>query len=66
MTTGAYLAIGGVLIGMMLMGLIVWFTMPSLMLIKRKSNRSYEDAVAILSESLGKKQDWPMLKVNDY
>ena len=66
MTNGALLAIGGVIIGMILMGLIVWFSMPSLMLIKHKSNCSYKDALAILDESLQKKQDWRTVKINDY
>ena len=55
-----------VLIGMMLMALIVWFTMPSLMLIKHRSNRNYDDTVAALSEALKKKQDWRVLTINDY
>jgi len=59
-------AASGVLVGMVLMGLIVWFTMPSLMLIKHKSNRSYDDTVSVLSEALKKKQDWRVLAVNDY
>jgi uncharacterized protein (DUF302 family) len=66
MTSGALLAIGGVFVGMILMGLIVWFTMPSLMLIKHRSNRSYKDAIAILDEGLQKKQDWRTVKINDY
>ena len=66
MTTNALLGVGGVLVGMVLMGLMVWFTMPKLMLIKRRSNRSYDDTVAILSEGFKKKQDWRILKVNDY
>ena len=66
MTTNVLLAVGGVLVGMVLMGLMVWFTMPKLMLIKRRSNRSYDDTVAILSEGFKKKQDWRILKVNDY
>jgi len=53
-------------VGMALMGLIVWFTMPSLMLIKHQSNQSYDDTVTTLSESLKKKQGWKLLKVNDY
>ena len=53
-------------VGMVLMGLIVWFTMPSLMLIKHQSNQSYDDTVTTLSESLKKKQGWKLLKVNDY
>jgi len=55
-----------VLVGMALMGLIVWFTMPSLMLIKHKSDRSYDDTVAVLNEALKKKQDWRVLAINDY
>jgi uncharacterized protein (DUF302 family) len=56
----------GVLVGMLLMGLVVWFTMPSLMLIKRKSTHDYEAALTILKETLQKKQDWQLLLVNDY
>jgi len=59
-------AAGGVLAGMALMGLIVWFTMPSLMLIKHKSSKSYDDTVSVLSETLKKKQDWRVLAINDY
>ena len=59
-------AAGWVLVGMVLMGIIVWFTMPSLMLIKHKSNRGYDDTIAVLSETLKKKQDWRVLTVNDY
>jgi len=59
-------AAGWVLVGMVLMGAIVWFTMPSLMLIKHKSNLSYDDTVAVLSETLKKKQDWRVLTINDY
>ena len=66
MNTSAIQAAGWVLAGMLLMGLIVWFTMPSLMLIKHKSNRSYDETVAVLSETLKKKQDWRVLTVNDY
>jgi uncharacterized protein (DUF302 family) len=59
-------AVGWVLVGMVLMGVIVWFTMPSLMLIKHKSNLSYDETVAVLSETLKNKQDWKVLSVNDY
>lgn len=59
-------AAGGVLVGMLLMGLIVWLTMPSLMLITHKSSRGYDDTVVALSEALQKKQDWRVLTVNDY
>lgn len=59
-------AAGWVVVGMLLMGLIVWFTMPSLMLIKHKSKLGYDDTVAALGESLKQKQDWRVLTVNDY
>lgn len=59
-------AVGWVLAGMLLMGIIVWLTLPSLMLVKHKSNRSYDDTVAALSEALKQKQDWRVLTVNDY
>ena len=55
-----------VLVGMALMGLIVWFTMPLLMLIKHKSKLSYDETVTALSETLMKKQDWDVLTVNDF
>ncbi|MCJ7832909.1 MAG: DUF302 domain-containing protein [Deltaproteobacteria bacterium] len=66
MTKSVLHAAGWILVGMILMGLIVWFTMPSLMLINHKSNRSYDDTVAVLSEALKKKQDWRVLTINDY
>lgn len=60
------LAIVWVLVGMALMGLLVWFTMPSLMLVRHKSKLGYEATVSALSETLQKKQDWKVLTVNDY
>lgn len=59
-------AAGWVLVGMVLMGLIVWFTLPSLMLVKHKSKLNYDETVAVLSAALKKKQDWRVLAVNDY
>lgn len=55
-----------VLVGMALMGLIVWFTMPLLMLVKHKSKLSYDETVTALSETLMKKQDCHVLTVNDF
>ena len=66
MTKSVLQAAGWILVGMVIMGFIVWFTMPSLMLINHKSNRSYDDTVAVLSEALKKKQDWRVLTINDY
>lgn len=66
MNKSALHAVGWVLVGMVLMGLIVWFTMPSIMLIKHKSSRGYDDTISALTEALKKKQDWRVLTVNDY
>jgi len=51
---------------MILMGLIVWFTMPLLMLVKLRSKLTYDETISALSEHLSKKQDWKVLVVNDY
>jgi uncharacterized protein (DUF302 family) len=51
---------------MVLMGLIVWFTMPLLMLVKLKSKLTYDETISVLSETLKKKPDWKVLVVNDY
>lgn len=59
-------AVGWVLVGMVLMGLIVWFTMPAFMLVQHKSNRAYDETVAALSDTLKTKQNWQVLTVNDY
>lgn len=58
--------VGWMFIGMVLMGIIVWFTMPTLMLLQHKSDRGYEDTVATLKDVLKDKQDWRVLGVNDY
>jgi uncharacterized protein (DUF302 family) len=55
-----------ILVGMALMGLIVWFTMPLLILVKHKSKLSYDETVTVLSETLTMKQDWHVLNVNDF
>jgi uncharacterized protein (DUF302 family) len=55
-----------VIAGMFLMGLIVWFTMPLLMLIKLKSKLTYDETISVIGENLKKKQDWKVLVVNDY
>lgn len=54
------------MVGMVLMGLIVWFAMPSLMLVEHKSNLSYDETVAVLSKTLKKQKGWRVLTVNDY
>jgi len=59
-------AVVWMLIGMALMGAIVWFAMPSMMLIRRPSPRGYDETIALLNQSLASKEDWRVLAVNDY
>ncbi|MFO7543588.1 MAG: DUF302 domain-containing protein [Thiobacillus sp.] len=66
MRTGMFHALGWVLVGMVVMGLIVWFAMPSMMLVTHKSNRSYDDTIVAISEAVKSKQDWRVLNVYDY
>jgi len=55
-----------VIAGMVLMGLIAWFTMPLLMLVKLRSKLTYDETISVLGENFKKKQDWKVLVVNDY
>ena len=55
-----------VIAGMVIMGLIIWFTMPLLMLVKLRSKLTYDATISVLGENLKKKQDWKVLVVNDY
>ena len=55
-----------VIVGMFIMGLIVWFTMPLLMLVKLRSKLTYDETISVLGENFKKKQDWKVLVVNDY
>ncbi len=59
-------AIGWIILGMSLMGLIVWVAMPRMMLVTRKSRRSYAETLAALNEAVKGKADWKVLAVNDY
>jgi uncharacterized protein (DUF302 family) len=56
----------GVVLGFLVMGAVVWFAMPKLMLIKRRTDRSYAQAVQILTESIQKVPDWRLKLMNDY
>ncbi len=56
----------GVVVGLMLMGVVVWFTMPSLMVIKQKSSKDYSKSLEVLKEQLQQKQDWHVINTNDY
>ena len=52
--------------GMVLMGIIVWFTMPSLMLFEHKSPLNYEETVAALNDVIKKKENWKVPKNFDF
>ena len=52
--------------GMLLMAIIVWFSMPSLMLIVHKSPQNYDNTIATLKEEIAKKQNWKVPAVSDF
>ena len=66
MKNGPMSAAVWLLMGMVLMATIVWFTMPSVMLVTHPSAQGYEETVARLDQALTSKNDWRVLGVNDY
>ncbi len=66
MASNVVSVIVGVIVGLLLMGLAVWFCMPALMLNKHKSKRGYDETLKILTENLQKKQDWHLVIMRDY
>ena len=66
MATRVLLAVGWLLDGIVLMGFMVWLTMPSLMLIEYKSPLDYKQTVLALNGAIARKQDWKVPKVFDY
>lgn len=59
-------AIAWILVGMLLMGAIVWFTMPALMVIEHRSPRDYQATVTALQQAIAAKQDWKVPVVSDF
>jgi len=55
-----------IVVGMLLMGLVVWTTMPGMMLIQHRSARNFDETVAAIGDAVKKKQDWKVLTVNDF
>jgi len=55
-----------IVMGMVLMGIIVWRVMPRLMLIQHKSTRSYDETISLIGEAVKKTQDWKILGITDY
>lgn len=51
---------------MILMGAIVWFTMPALMVIEHKSPRDYQGNVAAVQQAIAAKQDWKIPAISDF
>jgi uncharacterized protein (DUF302 family) len=66
MVTTIGLALLWIIVGMVLMGLIVWKAMPSMMLIRHKSSKNFDETVAVIGDVIKKKQDWEILVVNDF
>jgi len=64
--TAACWFILGLVLGFLVMGAAVWFAMPKLMLIKRRSNQNYAQTVQSLTASLQKVPDWSLKLMNDY
>jgi uncharacterized protein (DUF302 family) len=58
--------IAGLFSGMILMGVAVWFTMPSLMLIDHKSPLNYIDTVKALEDEIAKKENWKVPLTSDF
>lgn len=58
--------ITGIITGMILMGVAVWFTMPSLMLIEHKSPLNYDETIAALEASIAKKEHWKVPLTSDF
>jgi uncharacterized protein (DUF302 family) len=56
----------GIIVGMLVMGVIVWLMMPSMMLIKHKTMDGYDEVLKKLNDNMLLKQDWKILKTNDY
>jgi len=55
-----------IVVGMVLMGLIVWKVMPGMMLIQHKSSKNFDETVAVIGDAVKKKHDWKILVVNDF
>lgn len=56
----------GVIGGMIIMGIIVWFTMPSLMLIEHKSPLNYDETISALEAIIAKKEHWKVPQTSDF
>ena len=52
--------------GMILMGVIVWFAMPPLMLNEYKSPLGYDETVVALKDVIAKKQNWKVPEVFNF
>lgn len=66
MTSSIFYLLWGILAGMAIMGLMVWFTMPLAMIIKKRSKYPFDETIQMISDALGQKPDWKVLAVNDY
>lgn len=55
-----------ILLGMVLMGIGVWFLMPKVMLISHKSESNFEDTVTRLKDEIASTGNWKITKEFDF
>lgn len=59
-------AVAWVLVGMILMGVIVWFTMPALMVIEHRSPKDYQATVVAVQQAIAARPDWKVPAISDF
>ena len=55
-----------ILLGMALMGIIVWFTMPSMMIIEHESPYDFETTISKLDKVIDEHETWKTIQVFDF
>jgi len=55
----------GSIVGVLLMGIVVWQVMPRMMINVRKSKLNFEDTVLAVNESVTKEKDWKVPAIFD-
>lgn len=55
-----------IVVGMVLMGLIIWKVMPRMMLTQHKGSKNFDETIAVIGDTIKKKQGWKILGFNDY
>lgn len=55
----------GLIVGMLLMGIVVWQVMPRMMINVQKSKLNFEDTVSAVNESVTEEKDWKVPAIFD-